>query len=51
MIQKTLRLSERQVEILSKEAREKGISLSDIVRRILDFYIDRTNIQHKNIGH
>lgn len=38
---KTMYYSIREVEAIAKEAKEKSISFSEMVRRILDDYIER----------
>ena len=42
-IAKILYLSERQVELLKKEANSKGVTFTEMVRRILDKYLDENN--------
>ena len=33
-------LTERQIEILNKESDNKGLSLSELIRRIIDGYLE-----------
>jgi len=40
MIKKQVTFSNREWEELSKEAKEKDISFAEVVRRILDAYLD-----------
>ena len=40
MIKKQVNFADRQYEILSAEAKNKGISFAEIIRRILDAYLD-----------
>lgn len=42
LIMKIIRMSDRQVAFLSKISDERGISFTEIVRRIIDEYIDKT---------
>jgi len=39
MIRKDFYLTKKQVEIIDKEANEKGVTFSEILRRILDEYV------------
>ena len=41
----TLYVSERQIEEFKKEADEKSITMSEAIRRALDYYID--NVKNK----
>lgn len=41
LVIKTLYFSEREIEALNKEAMEKSITFSEMVRRILDNHIDK----------
>lgn len=38
-------LTERQIEMLSKEAQELGIGLAELIRRILDRHIEQRGKQ------
>jgi len=38
-------LSEKQRELLSVEVKERGVSMAELIRRILDEYFDRKNTQ------
>jgi hypothetical protein len=40
MKRKDIYLSEVQIKLLAKEAKVLGISLSELIRRILDWYIE-----------
>jgi len=37
-------ITNRQHKVLSEEATKKGVSLSEIIRRVLDIYIDTEKI-------
>ena len=39
MIRKDFYLTEKQITILGKEAFEKGVTFSEILRRVLDDYV------------
>jgi len=42
-MKKLISLTERQVKVLSKKAKELQISFSEMLRRVLDEYIERIN--------
>ncbi len=44
MIRKDFYLTKKQIEVLEKEAKEKGVTFSEILRRILDNYINKSVI-------
>ena len=41
MKRKNMCLPDRIIEAIDKEAKEKGVAFADIVRRVLDAYIDQ----------
>ena len=41
MVRKDFYLTKKQVEMLEKEAIDKGVTFSEILRRILEDYIER----------
>jgi hypothetical protein len=46
MLRKDFYLTKKQVEFIDKEAIEKGITFSEILRRILDNYIKQNDIRN-----
>jgi len=41
MIRKDVYLTERQLEALNKQTKKLGISLAELIRRIIDQYLER----------
>ncbi len=41
MIRNQIYLTERQVKIIKREAKDSGISMAELIRRILDKYLDK----------
>lgn len=44
-----LYLSERQIAILSLLSEQKGLSVSEIIRRALDEYIEKELVKSQNV--
>jgi metal-responsive CopG/Arc/MetJ family transcriptional regulator len=50
MVKKLISFAENDVKELEKLAKEKGISLSELVRRILDRYLEERKTKKSKVG-